>query len=459
MPTSGAASAEDHAAAKLLNRMVPAAFFFRPSVANWLVVHAARTWAEGNYGDARIYPMACLALATITARGDHATGYRAARAALIVGDNTERGVETARARHVFGLFNCHWLEPLEHGLAQAHQAYDALLRSGELEFACYTFFTSQAALLETATNLADLEAENRRALDFAGKTGNRHATESYTAFRGLIASLSADFAMEADEIPASNPMAACFHHTTRALAACLFGDDVSHAQHAEAAVRLVPYITGFYPTALINVLESLALLTRQRSGDRDPALAERVAANQDWLAARAAEAPANFGHLHDLVEAERLAAAGRGTEALPVYERAIRRAKAHQRPWHTALAVEKAARCYLALDLEHAGHRLLEQACTLYAEWGATRKSAALAAEFPFLQATPSGFRDAQPLFAAIQQLASLRSVPQLAAATAEILQKLSGATDGQILVLDEQDQWMLKAGFSADGPMDRQTL
>jgi PAS domain S-box-containing protein len=403
--------------------------------------------------------MACLALATITARGDHATGYHAARAALIVGDNTERGVETARARHVFGLFNCHWLEPLEHGLAQAHHAYGALLRSGELEFACYTFFTSQAALLETATTLADLEAENRRALDFAGKTGNRHATESYTAFRGLIGALSADVAMEADEIPASNPMAACFHHTTRALAACLFGDDVSHAQHAEAAVRLAPYITGFYPTALINVLESLALLTRQRSGDRDPALAERVAANQDWLAARAAEAPANFGHLHDLVEAERLATAGRGTEAFPVYERAIRRAKAHQRPWHTALAVEKAARCYLALDLEHAGHRLLEHACTLYAEWGATRKSAALAAEFPFLQATLSGFRDAQPLFAAIQQLASLRSVPQLAAATAEILQKLSGATDGQILALDEQDQWMLKAGFSADGPPVRQTL
>ena len=43
-------------------------------------------------------------------------------------------------------------------------------------------------------------------------------------------------------------------------------------------------------------------------------------------------------------------------------ERAIRRAKAHHRPWHAALATEKAARCYLALDLEQAGHRLIEQA-------------------------------------------------------------------------------------------------
>ena len=459
LPTGGDAGAEDHAAAKLLNRMVPAAFFFRPAVANWLVVHAARTWAEGNYDNAHLYPMACLALATIPARGDHATGYRAARAALMVGENTERGVETARARHVFGLFNCHWLEPLEHGLAQAHQAHDALLRSGELEFACYTFFTSQAALLDTATTLADLEAENRRALAFADKTGNRHAAESYAAYRELLEALAGPTDTAPGDIPSANPMAACFHHTNRALIACLFDDAAALAHHAEAAVQLAPYITGFYPTALINVLDSLALLARQRSGDRDAAIAERVGANQDWLAARAAEAPANFAHLHDLVEAERLSAAGRGTEALPVYERAIRRAKAHRRPWHAALAMEKAARCYLALDLENAGHRLIEQAHTLYAEWGATRKCAALATEFSFLRTAPSGFRDAQPLFAAMQQLASLRSVPQLAAATAEILQKISGATHGQILALDAQDQWMLKAGFTTDGPLARQTM
>ena len=459
LPTTSESDAADRAAAKLLNRMVPAAFFFRPTLANWLVVHAARTWAEGNYGEARLYPMACLALATIPLRGDHASGYRSARAALMVGENTERGVETARARHVFGLFNCHWLEPLEHGLAQAHQAHDDLLRRGELEFACYTFFTSQAALLDTATTLADVESENRRALAFADKTGNRHAAESYTAYRELLEALAGPTDAAPGDIPSANPMAACFHHTNRAITACLLGDDAALAQHAEAAAQLAPYITGFYPTALINVLDSLALLARQRSGERDPAITERVAANQDWLAARAAESPVNFAHLHDLVEAERSSAAGHGTEALAVYERAIRRAKAHHRPWHAALATEKAARCYLALDLEQAGQRLIEQAHTLYADWGASRKCAALAAEFPFLATARSGFRAAQPLFAAMQQLASLRSVPQLAAATTEILQKLSGATHGQIITLDAQDQWLLKAGFTTEGPLARQTM
>lgn len=459
LPGRGCGSLENSPAARLLNRMVPAAFFCRPHVANWLVVHAARWWLAGTYDDTLLYPMACLSLATIPAREDYATGYQAARAALSAGEAGECGVETARARHVFGLFNCHWFEPLEHCLTQAREAHESLRLCGELEFACYTFFTSQAALLDICQHLADLDAENRRAVDFAATTGNRHAAESYAAFRGLIDSLIGKPPAEVDDVPTANPMAACFHHTTRAVAACLFGDDDAHIRHADAAVRLAAYITGFYPTALINVLDSLALLARQRGGDRDPAIAKRLTANQAWLASRGSDAPVNFSHLHDLVEAERMSAEGRGTEALALYERAIRRAKAHRRPWHAAIATEKAARCYLALGLEQAGYRLLERARTLYAEWGATGKCGALAAEFPFLQTVPLGFRDAQPLIAGMQQLATLRSVPQLAAATAELLQNLSGATDGQILAQDENNQWMLKAGFSAEGPPAYQSM
>ncbi len=448
----------DHAAARLMNRMIPAAFFCLPNVANWLVVYAAQQWIAGHYDEARIYPLACLMLATIPSRGDYLSGYRAAQAALSAGEAYERGVETARARHVFGLFNCHWFEPLEHGLAQAREAHDALLRNGELEFACYTYFTSQAALLDTCETLQELADENRRALAFADNTGNRHARESYTAYSHLIAALTSA-PDDTSAMPAGNPMAACFHHMARGLVAALFGQDQDLAHHAAAAARLSPYITGFYPTALINILESLALLARRRSGDNDPGIGTRLTANQEWLTARAAEAPANFAHLHDLIAAETLAIEGHTQEALPVYERAIRRAKAHRRPWHTAWATEKAARCYLALDLKEAARRLLEQAHALYADWGALGKCAALEEEFPVLKSAGTDLAKTQPLLAAMQQLASIRSVPQLAATTAEIFHQISGATDVQILVLDDQDRWMLKAGFADGEPLPRLTL
>ncbi len=459
LPGRDSGAAHNNPAARLLNRMVPAAFFCRPQVADWLVVQSARSWLDGNYDDARLYPMACLALATIPARGDYATGYQSARAALSAGEAGERGVETARVRHVFGLFNCHWFEPLEHGLAQAHEAHDALLRSGELEFACYTYFTSQAALLDTGTSLSDLESENLRAAAFAARTGNIHAAESYTAFRYLLDSLTEEKNTGGHEIPAANPMAACFHHTMRALVACLFGDDDALVRHAGSAAKLAPYLTGFYPTAWINVLESMALLARLRRGDGDPGIVPRLAANQDWLAARAADAPVNFAHWHDLIEAERLSVSGKNNDALAVCERAIRRAKAHHRPWHAALATEKAARCYLVLGLEQAGHRLIEQARRLYADWGAMGKASALDAEFPFLKSSTFSLRDAQPLFATLQKLTSLRSVSQLASATAEFLRQISGATDVQVFALDARGRWMLKAGFAAEEPLERQTL
>ena len=453
---AGAASAT-----KLVNRMVPAAFFTRPVLADWLVVHTARQWLEGRYEHARLYPMACMLLATVPAREDYDTGYRAARAALSAAESVERSVETARVRHVFALFNCHWFEPLEHGLTQARDAHEALQRTGELEFACYTYFTSQAAVLDTASNLDDLAAENRRALAFAAKTGNRHARQSYAAYAGLLADLTGDQVADAGNSadPAGNPMAACFHHIHRALAACLLGGDDDLVHHAGEAQRLTPYITGFYPVALARVLDSFALLVRLRRGEPDPALDARFGDNLRWLAARAADAPFNFVHLHDLLEAEHLAATGRAAGALPVFERAVRRAVSHRRPWHAALATERAARCYLSLDLEQAGHRLLEQARDRYMRWGAARKVAALEDEFPFLKGSGQAAGDVAAFLDATRKLAALRTVPELAAATADIVGRMTGATDVQIVALDQNDTWILKGGFSTDGPLTRRSL
>ena len=448
-------------ATKLMNRMVPAAFFTRPVMAQWLVVHTARQWLEGRYEHARLYPMACMLLATVPAREDYDTGYRAARAALSAGESAERSVETARARHVFALFNCHWFEPLEHGLTQARDAHEALQRTGELEFACYTYFTSQAAVLDTASTLDDLAAKSRRALAFASKTGNRHAQQSYAAYARLVADLTGKQDTDGDNSAdaAANPMAACFHHIHRALAACILGEDDDLVRHAEEARRFTPYITGFYPVALAHMLDSFALLVRLRSGDPEPALDARLGENLRWLAARAADAPFNFAHLHDLLEAEKLAATGRAADALPVFERAVRRAVSHRRPWHAALATERSARCYLSLELEQAGHRLLEQARDRYARWGAARKVAALEDEFPFLKGSGQAAGDVAAFLEATRKLAALRTVPELVAATADIVGRMTGATDVQIVALDQEDDWVLKGGFSPDGPLPRRTL
>lgn len=454
----------DGSVVKLMNRLVPAAFFGHPPLACWLVLYIARQWIAGDRHPAGLYPMACTLLATVPWRDDYRSGTTAARMALATGEACDAGVETARTRHVYALLNSHWCEPLEKGLLQARRAHEELRRGGELEFACYTFFTTQAALFDTAATLADLAEDNRRALAFARRTGNRHAEPAYEAFTRLIADLrggdGGDRSLEpALELELLNPMAACYGHLCRGLVACLLQDTPALKRHAEAALRLETYITGFYPVVWIRLLEAFALLWRCRHSEENGTAVERLEKLQGWLVARAADSPHNFEHLVDLLAAERLVSEGHATLALPVYERAMRAAIAHRRPWHAALATERAARCYLALDLEQAGQRLLEQAHQRYGAWGATHKQRLLAQEFPFLRAMAPLLPEGETLLQASQRLASLRTTAELAQASAEWIADLSGATDVQIFTLHASQRWERQGSVSAGLPLSRQSL
>jgi len=471
------ADADRDGAAKLMNRMIPAAFFLDPLLASWMATHCGRQWIEEGYRPTYAYPMACVMLATIGHRGDYATGYRAATQSLAVAAAAgEQGVEMARARHVFGLFGCHWFEPLEHAIGHARQAFDGLMLAGEPEFACYTFFTSQAALLDTCGCLDELGQETAAALEFAVKTGNRHAEPAYLAYRQFVRALEGrtlapgSFSdSEFDEARhlanvAGNPMARCYFHLHRAIAACIYTDDEALIKNAEAAAELAAFITGFYPTVLVTLVHALSLTVRLRCGMDRSTLEPQLAAARGWLAARAADAPMNFAHLVDFLDASTHDALGRPHDAFVAFERALRQAVVARRPWHLALITEHAGRCFLRHDLDHAGRLLLAEAHARYRSFGAHGKVAALEQELPFLHGlvplsadNAAGQRiDEQAIVSAAKALASERSVPRLVARVVEVVGQLTGATDMRILALDIEDRWILKGGSRGGRPLDR---
>lgn len=398
---------------RLLNSIISAAFFTQPMLAFWVLLRSARGWFEEGYSRFFLYPMGCAMLPLIALREDHATGYRAAQMALQAGLARDGGVETARLQHVFGLFCAHWFEPLQSALPHAQSALQGLLHAGDMEAACFTYYTTQAALADTATSLDEIQQEIDAALACAGSMSNLHARQAYLSFRQWVRALKGqtrtpgsfddETFTETDHITNihENPMALCFYHLYRGLSASIFGDETTLVQHAEAAVPLATYITGFYPTALINVLHSLALLmrARQSEGESRAALMTQLACNQRWLADRAKDAPMNFGHLHDWLEAERLDMEGNAWSALQSFERAIRTANTAQRPWHHALIIERAAYFYQRHQAEHLSRPLLEQAVELYSRWGAHAKAKALQVAHPYLtNATRPGTETASEL-------------------------------------------------------------
>jgi diguanylate cyclase (GGDEF)-like protein len=473
--------------ARLMNRMIPAAFFVQPLLACWLAVRSGRQWMENGYQDSLIYPMACITLATIALRGDYATGIHAAEVALTSGQSLESGVETARSQHVWGLFNNHWHHPLETDVAHAHEAFDGLMSGGELEFACYTFFTSLAAVFDTCTRIAEMRQEVETALGFARKVGNRHGEQAYVAYQQLVRALEgktsrpgsfddAEF-REQEHLDATkaNPMALCYFHISRALAACVFNEESALIHHAEVARDLLSYITGFYPTVLANVLHSLALCRQAGTviGVERAALLKRVDANQAWLVARAADAPMNFSHLHGLVESERLDILDRPWEAQLTYEQAMRLAQANQRPWHAALITERAGLFYIRRGLERSGQILLARAYDLYLQWGADGKARMMRGEYPFVGMAAGSSRgpsvgrrfssaadhdllDYEALLCASQALASETSQSRLVSRVVELVGQLTCATDVRFLLQDEDGDWFLEGGMLGSEQLER---
>lgn len=469
---------------RLLSRVISAAFFGEPLVAYWCVLRGARLWFEEGYRPELNYLMVCVLLVTVDFRGDYATGYRAGRLSLDTGLRRDQGLETARVQHEFALFNAHWFEPLEAGIGYAREAHIKLHYFGEMELACYTFFTSLVGVLECGEQLSELAAETDTALLFTRKTGNRHAEASFLAIRQLMRALEgrttalggfddADFS-ERGHLKSvdDNPMAQAYYHCYRGLSACLFGDTPALVEHSEAALALVPSITGFYPVALIQFLHALALAQQcaDATGDARASLLESLHETESWLAQRAADQEQNFGHLHDLITAERCDLEDRPWEAHQAFERAVTRANTHRRVWHYALAVERFARFQLRCGHENSGRLLLMQAQRGYQAWGAVGKVQQMETDWPVLRTrrivtssshgTEHGSDtalDHAAILLASQALASETSVSRLVTTLIEVISKMTGATKASFLLRDEQGRWFLEGSSQTAGPSQRQ--
>lgn len=460
------------AAAKLIAKLIPPAFFVDGKAAIQLMAQARRLWGEHG-------PCAPLLVnfsgALHFEDQQQRLGYDAVRHGLAVGEARGYELQTSWLRHAYALLHVHWFEPLQNAFAQAQRAREGLLRGGDLQMACFTHFASIAAQLDSAATLDDCAEDIDTGLVLAARTANGHARDSYLAYRQLVRTLRGETAMpgsfldaEFDEIShlvglATNPMAAAHFHICRGLAATLFDDAAALAHHAAAAMPFMAYIRGFYSSALAYLLQGLALAQRLATtapADRAALLAE-LRTVQDWLLPRADDAPQNFGHLARLLEAERARAMGDHWVAATAFDAALREVAERGRPWHHALITERAAQFHMAHGLEHAGRRLMSDARLLYDAWGAVAKVRHLEQRFSHVCARPgpstpmtslrgsthvsADVIDLLGILRASQALSSETSLQTLRTRVAELLSAMTGASAVSIALWHEaSNDWCI---------------
>ncbi|MEA4924476.1 MAG: AAA family ATPase [Syntrophomonadaceae bacterium] len=381
------------AIAKLLNRIVPAAQFFDPLAAFWATLVNANLMIENGITGVGLEMAWTFFMGVIAFKNDFRRGNLLAEKAMAIVEKEGLMAESYRIFHVNGLVRCHWFEPVEHDIEYAHKAFKGNLQNGEFEFACFSYFTSLTAILESGGTIAEMEQEVEAALAFAGKMGNLYGLESFVSFKQLLRALRGETqiygafdddgfseAQHIDEIQ-HNAIGLAFFNIYRSLSAVLFGDFTTALHLTEHTIILVPYFASFYIAALFRFLHSLAIcrtLENVPGYENKHKLLHIVHENQEWMYQRAKAAPCNYQHLYDLIDAEIKVLEGKYDQAFRLFELAILGAKDNHRPYHYALFCELAGQRYHKIGIERVASVYLKEAHAAFLGWGATGKTEAM---------------------------------------------------------------------------------
>lgn len=445
-------SARLRAVATIANATMSAAFFCDQPTMHWLAVECARLWAEHGPVAELVGPVGHLGFVAVARRDDFRLGRDALRRVLATGEARGWEPHTSQARFLYALGTAFWFAPPAEVVAEARRAHEGTVRGGDLHTACYTQMASLGALLNCAERVEDVAAEADAAVAFCLRTSNEQPVRALAVHGDLARVLIGEpVSMPSPTVDlGGNVTAIASVHSMGALAATLFDDVPRLVAHTEV---LGPALHLLGPTAVALFARFTRALALIRSGgDRD-----ELRTYTDWIARRAADSPANFTPLAELLTAEERWADGDFDEAFRAFDRALC-ALDGPRAWWPAYLTERLARLHLARGLRFTGRNLLEQARGHYADWGAAAKVAALDAEFPPRSAatvarrrpgTPGGGTittdviDLRGVLAASQALSAELTLDQLGVRVAEVLSAMTGATRVHVLVRDDDDTWV----------------
>ena len=381
---------KEFAIEKLLNRITAAGFFCDPLFSCWAIMTNARRILENGFTSNGLQLYADLTLVLTPFRNDYKLSYTAACKAKNLAEKNGYKHELFRIYHVFSLFSCHWFEDVSNSIPYARESYKGNAAVGDFEFACFSYFTTQQAVLETCQSVGELSAEAEAALASAVKTGNHHAHASYVSYAQLCKALAgktktygsfddSDFSeVEHLEKIQGNQMAQCYFYILRALSAVIYSDYDTAYELSVKVDPLMPAITGFYPMVTHNFIYSFSICRRMGthacSEEEKMELLAVLENNQKWLGERAADAPMNFLHLYDFIETEKTIHSGLPAESAVLYEKAITEAESNNRPYHYALICEAAAQHLFKLNAPQTAANFMRKAYSAYLSWNAEGK-------------------------------------------------------------------------------------
>lgn len=389
------------AAMRVLNKLASSAYTVAPTLLLQIVFTQIRLSLKyGNTAESA-FAYGCYGFILCGVVGDINSGYQFGQLALNLLERLDTRETKAKTLFIAHGLIKHWLEPAQKTLNSLQETYIIGLETGDLEYGAYAsmFYCFQALL--SGRELKKLKLEMESYSDILLQLGQERALVIHQSFYDGILNLVdevnySDFIDEIDnkQLESINnknnqdERAAFFNLYFVKLMLCyLFGNYSQAIANAKLAEQYIdasissPVIPNFY---FYDSLARLALVIYNPKLGSNLTI-NKIYSNQKKLQKWASLAPDNYLHKFYLVEAERLKAINKYTQAIDYYNKAIKLASKNGYLHEEALAHELTAKFYLTHDAEIAAQAHMTNAYHFYRQWGANSKIRELESKYPNL--------------------------------------------------------------------------
>jgi PAS domain S-box-containing protein len=390
---------------------------------------------EHGNGDASCLHYAWLGRFVARSFGDYQANYRFGRLACDLVDL--RGLTRFQSQVYFGVASntMPWGQPVKDGRALFARALDAARSAGNLIYEAYSLIGLGSNMLIAGDPLGETQRTIEASLPRIRQMKFRYATELVTMQLDYIRTLrghSRAFA-SFDDLPPEdgarafegNPELAALEtlYWIRALQARFVAGDYAAASKARSMAE--PKMWA-HPTEVVaadfHFFGALCLAALCPTAADQSEHLEPIRAHHSQLKAWEANCPANFKHRCALVGAEIARIEGRETEAMRLYERAVRTAEGNGYPHHKAMACELAGYFYEAQALEKLAQMHLKDAHHQYRQWGAQAKVGQLERRYPQLAEMEPAAGSTNTIRTSIEQLDLTTVIEMSQAVSGEIV-------------------------------------
>ena len=408
----------------VLSTLTSPALFSDTSLGCLVIGRIINLSLEHGYTDGSCFAYVYSNLAFGCRFGDYRSGFRFAKVGLDLMEQRKLFRFKPRVYLGFAIANC-WIKHLSASHALLRRAFDTARESGDLVYMGYALRTLVTNLLASGTPLAETQSEAESALEFARKARFRLIFDIVSgqlalirALRGLTSTFGSFNDGGFDETRFEQHLhqdqrlafAACLYWV-RKLQARYYAGDYPSALEAETNARQLlsdsPSFRLYFEAAEYDFFAALirAAYCKSALSDERSKHLGMLHVHHSQLKAWAEHAPENFNDRAALVGAEIARIESRPVDAMELYERAIRSARANGFVQNEAIAYELAAHFYAARGFEEIARVYLQNARDCYLRWGADGKVRQLDATYPRLRMEGPAPASTSTIAASIEQL------------------------------------------------------